>query len=265
MISDQTWAIAILGVYGTFGVFWLLQWWLAHHIQGLALLIFGRPGPASSIYFFMLAPGVVIHELSHWLFAKLLLVRTGDMALFRPGARNSAAKGKITLGYVEIYHSDPVRQSLIGLAPLPVGIIVLLLLATLLGFNRDVSQEIAAGNQWQILSTLPGQFIASLGHPLNFLWLYLAFTVSNGMLPSAPDRRPWLVGFILPSLVIGGLTLGGGIKLPMGTQQNLLGILGTLTWVFAFVAVLNLLLALIIATLEYLVSHFSRRHIVYRR
>lgn len=258
MISDQTWATAVLWLYGTFGVFWLLQWWLGQHIQGLALLIFRRPGPASSIYFYMLAPGVILHEMSHWLFAKLLLVRTGDFALFRPRSRGA---GKVTLGYVEVYKSDPIRQSLIGLAPLPVGIGVLLGLAALLGFNH----EARFADNWRTLSELPGQFVDTFRQPLNFLWLYLVFTVSNGMLPSAPDRRPWLVGFILPSVLILGLVLTNQMKLGNDTQATLLGLLATLTWVFAFAALVNLLLALGIAALEFVIGRVSRRRIAYRR
>jgi len=262
MIGDN-WANALLWLYGAFSVFWLLQWWLSQHIRGLALLIFRRPGPASSIYFWLLAPGVILHELSHWFFAKILLVRTGDMALFRP---TDSGNGKVTLGYVEVYRSDPIRQSLIGLAPLPIGIIALLILSALLGFNHEVTAQVAAGsNQWQTLSALPGQLITSFAQPLNFLWFYLVFTISNGMLPSSADRRPWLFGFILPSLVILGLALSGNLKLSEQSQQSILSLLGTLTWAFAFAGLLNLLIALLIAGLELLVSQVSRRRIVYRR
>jgi hypothetical protein len=264
-ISVETWMWTLIGLYATFGVFWLLQRWLARHIQGLALLLFRRPGPAASLYFFLIAPGVAIHELSHWSFAKLLFVRTGNMALFRPGSKPSGQKGKITLGYVEIYRSDPIRQSLIGLAPLPVGILVLLILAVLLGINQQISNQAASGDLLETFAALPGQFIASLSKPLNILWLYLVFTVSNGMLPSAPDRKPWLVGFFVPAIIIIGLTLAGGLKFSVQTQQGFLNFIGVLTWVFAFAAVFNFLLAFCIAGLEFLVSHFSQRRIVYRR
>ncbi len=263
MVSNQTWAEAIVLTYGAFALLWLLQWWLGQHIQGLALLVFRRPGAASSLYFYLLAPGVIIHELSHWLMAKLLFVRTGDFALFRPDPK-SKANGKVTLGYVEVYRSDPVRQSLIGLAPLPVGILVLLALSSLLGFDKVLNSQLTSGN-WEALLKLPGKIFASLTQPLNFLWLYLAFTVGNGMLPSAPDRRPWLAGFILPALLISGLVLNGNLKFSSEWQQGLLSLLGTLSWVFAFSALLNLLLAACIALFEYLFSRISRRKIVYRR
>lgn len=261
MITREVWASAVIWLYATFGVFWLLQWWLGQHIQGLALLLFGRAGPATNIYFYMLAPGVILHELSHWLFAKLLFVRTGDLALFRP---NSRANGpKVTLGYVEVYRTDPIRQSLIGLAPLPAGIATLLLLSRTLGFN------VFSNNSSQVLNSLalfPADLWQSLSQPLNLVWLYLVFTISNGMLPSQPDRRPWLFGFIVPAFVL--LILGVLGKLPalsIEFQQSAIQLITTLSLVFAFAAIINLLLALCIWLLESLASRFRKRRVVYRR
>lgn len=264
-ITSQVWAIAVIWLYLAFGIFWLLQWWLSQHIQGLALLVFNKPGPASTIYFYLLAPGVIVHELSHWLFAKLLFVPTGDMALFRPN-KNAPRGSRVTLGYVEVFRTDPLRQSIIGLAPLPVGVLILLLLAHLLGFNIVDTTTVITNNQMvNSLYRFPGELWQSLSQPVNVLWLYLVFTVSNGMLPSQPDRRPWLFGFILPSFILLVLTLTGNLHLPEDWQRSCLILLGTLSLLFAFAALINLLLALVIWLLESLVSRMRRRRVVYRR
>jgi hypothetical protein len=267
MVGPEAWAIAILWLYATFGVFWLLQWWLGQHLQGLALLLFGKVGAASQLYFYLLAPGVVLHELSHWFFAKLLLVRTGDMALFRPRARTRGAANssnvKITLGYVEVYRTDPVRQSLIGVAPLIIGVSTLLVISRALGFN------VVGTNDSQLLHSLysfPGDLWHTLGQPFNIIWLYLVFTISNGMLPSQPDRRPWLFGFIVPGFIL--LLLGTTGHLPTFSvefQRSIIGLIDTLSLIFAFAALINLGLALLIWLLEVIVSHLKRRRVVYRR
>lgn len=267
MNSETAGALAVLWLYGSFIIFWGVQWWLGRHIQGLALLIFGRSGPAATLYFYMLAPGVILHELSHWLVAKILFVPTKDIVLFRPQPAQTV-KGRttpVTLGYVEIFKTDPIRQSLIGLAPLPVGILTLLGLAALLNFQAGIGPVSTPNTQIaQALLTLPGHLLASLRQPLNLLWLYLVFSVSNGMLPSKPDRRPWLVGFILPGSIL--LVLGvTGLLPPLALewQQGLLQLLATLTWIFAFAALINLLLALLIFVLEALVSRLKRRRVLY--
>ncbi|MBN9390644.1 MAG: hypothetical protein J0I20_21620 [Chloroflexi bacterium] len=270
------WATAVLWLYITFLAFWGIQWWLGRHIQGLVLLITNRTRPASTFYFYLLAPGVVLHEISHWLMARVLFVPTRDVALFRPqpaepkggpkGQKGQAQGGPVTLGYVEIFKTDPVRQSLIGLAPLPVGILVLLLLAALLNFNTGINPVSPQDDSvWQSISRLPTEFAASVQKPLNFLWLYLVFTVSNGMLPSKPDRRPWLFGLILPGALILVLAVTGILPpLPQDWQQTLRQLMGNLTWIFAFAAAINLVLALVIFLLELLVSRFKRRRVVYK-
>jgi hypothetical protein len=259
------WAQAIVWLYGTFIIFWLVQFWLGKHIQGLALLIFRRPHAASSIYFWLLAPGVMLHELSHWLMAKLLFVPTRDIVLFRPNRNRTADDAPVTLGYVEIFKTDPVRQSLIGLAPLPAGIIVLLLLAAILNFSTGVNSLTASDQTWQALQRLPGNLAEAVRQPLNWLWLYLVFSVSTGMLPSKPDRRPWLIGFILPgTLLLLLAVLGYFPTLPTDWQLGLRQMLGSLTWIFAFAAVINGALALIIFLLELVLSKAMRRRVVYK-
>ena len=269
----SVWATAVLWLYITFLAFWGVQWWLGRHIQGLVLLITNRTKPASTFYFYLLAPGVVLHEISHWLMARLLFVPTRDIVLFRPQAAEVKGKQKgekqsspVTLGYVEIFKTDPLRQSLIGLAPLPVGILVLLLLSAVLSFNSGVNTlSPQTDNVWQGISLLPSEIVASVQKPLNFLWLYLVFTVSNGMLPSKPDRRPWLFGLILPGAVILVLAVTGILPpLPQDWQQTLRQVMGDLTWIFAFAAAINLVLALAIFLLETLVSRFKRRHVIYK-
>ncbi|GAF95383.1 unnamed protein product, partial [marine sediment metagenome] len=56
--------------------------WINRHIQGLGLLLMGDNETATLLYFVLLLPGILIHELSHWLAAKLLGVRTGKISLW---------------------------------------------------------------------------------------------------------------------------------------------------------------------------------------
>lgn len=66
-------------------------------------------------------PGVVIHELAHYLTATLLLVKTGEIE-FMPQVRG----GSVKLGSVQIAHTDPIRRFFIGIAPLVVGVFIIL-------------------------------------------------------------------------------------------------------------------------------------------
>ena len=245
-----------------FGVFWLLQWWLGRHIQGLAFLVFGRTGTASGVYYWLLAPGVIIHEMSHWLMAKALFVPTGAVSLFRP-AKNFNDTKKITLGYVEVGKTDPFRQSFIGVAPLVSGIGVLLLLAGLLHFHSDLADLDQID---QMLLYLPKDLIASFSEPINYFWLYLTFTVSAGMLPSSTDRKSWLVGFVAPGIILLGFGLAGFLPtLPDQMQVGLIYLAENLIRVFGFASIVNLVLAFAVLILEFLLSRLRRRKVQYYR
>lgn len=65
-------------------------------------------------------PGTVLHEMSHYVVAKLLFVRTGKISLL-PKFHDDG----LELGHVEIAHTDFVRRFFIGIAPLVVGVCVL--------------------------------------------------------------------------------------------------------------------------------------------
>ena len=67
-----------------------------------------------SLLFF---PGVLLHELSHFLMARLLGVRTGRFSLLP----SLMPDGKLRLGYVETDETDLLRDALIGTAPLITG------------------------------------------------------------------------------------------------------------------------------------------------
>ncbi len=75
---------------------------------------------AVAILFF---PGVVIHELSHWLMAQILFVPTGKVE-FLPVLRGSELK----LGSVAVAQTDPIRRAIIGVAPFVIGAAILLVL-----------------------------------------------------------------------------------------------------------------------------------------
>lgn len=67
-------------------------------------------------------PGVVVHELSHMFAAGILFVPVGDINLM-PKLSES---GELRLGSVMIGKTDILRRAIIGLAPLVVGLTIVL-------------------------------------------------------------------------------------------------------------------------------------------
>ena len=91
-----------------------LQRLLHREIQAV-FLILSRDARLTIVLFqIIFLPGVFLHELSHFLTAKLLRVRTGGFSVIPRALPN----GRLQLGYVETARADVVRESLIGAAPL---------------------------------------------------------------------------------------------------------------------------------------------------
>lgn len=170
----------------TIPVLLLLQRWIHRHLHGLAYLITGKRNWAVILYALILFPGVLLHELSHWLTATILGVRTGSFSVLP----KTGADGTIQLGYVEYYKSSrvgPIRESLIGSAPLVTGTIAVLLIAINVFDLPALVTSIQSENVDALVDSLAILF--STGDFL--IWLYLIFAISNAMMPSSSDRRAW--------------------------------------------------------------------------
>ncbi len=136
---------------------------------------------------FLFLPGVVIHELAHYLTANLLFVRTGEIE-FIPQVRGESVK----LGSVQIAQCDPFRRALIGVAPILVGFI--LLLAASFYFLFPTQQLVPA--PWNII-----------------LLFYIVFEIGNTMFSSSKDVEG-TVEFALALLLIGTAFFISGFRIP---------------------------------------------------
>src|SRR5688572_18738811 len=162
----------------------ILQRLLHREIQFVFYIITRNPQLALALFSILFFPGVVLHEGSHFLMAKILGVRTGRFSVFPRPLPN----GRLQMGYVETVQSDFFRDSLIGLAPLIAGT----LFVAYAGIGQmqlhklwHVLQNGQVELFWMGVSLLPKI-------PDFYLWFYLTFVVSSTMLPSESDRHAWL-------------------------------------------------------------------------
>jgi hypothetical protein len=161
-----------------------LQRLLHREIQVVILLLTCNRQLTIGLFSVLFFPGVFLHELSHFLMAKLLGVRTRGFSLIPKPLPN----GQLQMGYVETEKTDILRDSFIGLAPLVAGTLFIayagiytMQLHTLWNVLRDGQ----VGLFWMGLGLLPNV-------PDFYLWFYLTFAVSSTMLPSESDRLSWL-------------------------------------------------------------------------
>ncbi len=176
---------------------------LHRELQVVLLLLTRHPMVALGIFAVLFFPGVLLHELSHFLMAQLLLVKTGRFSLIP----QLMPEGQLRLGYVETHPTDWLRDSLIGAAPLITGGAAMAYLgSSRLGLSPLI--DTLAQGQWEAFA----QGLFALPQLPDFwLWFYLAFTISSTMLPSQSDRRAWLpLAVILLLLASAALLAGAG-------------------------------------------------------
>ena len=140
----------------------LLLWRLSRIInsQFLASLPF-------LLYALLFLPGTFIHELSHFLMAKLMFVPVGKFTLMP-----KRYEKEVVLGSVSIAKVDIIRRLIIGAAPVIFGLLIII---STISFS--ISSEIL--KDWKA----------------GFLISYLVFVVGNTMFSSKKDLEgAWKVG-----------------------------------------------------------------------
>ena len=153
---------------------------LGRMIQGqffkISLLLTRRTGFGIRLYSLVFLPGIILHELSHFLTAAFLGVRTGKITIFP----EEIVEGRVRLGSVQVEKTDFLRSSIIGGAPLITGGLALFFLARALdGFSFEL---------------------------MDFLFLYLMLAVGNTLFTSREDARHWPVLAVFLALIF--LVLG---------------------------------------------------------
>lgn len=180
-----------------------LQRFLHREIQIIFYLVTGNKPLTIALFSMLFFPGVFLHELSHFLMARILGVRTGKFSLIP----QSLDTGHLQLGYVETEQTDILRDSLIGLAPIIAGT-AFVAYAGVVQLRLDALWHVLSNGQvelfWMGLGLLPTV-------PDFYLWFYLTFAVSSTMLPSESDRHAWLpLGLWIGALLILAILAGAG-------------------------------------------------------
>lgn len=186
------------------------------------------------LLFLLLLPGIIVHEAAHWFTARLLGLKTGKFRVW------PKKQGKyIGLGSVSVQRGNLWQETIVGMAPLIVGTILLALIGEhifqLFQFSIALSEQQWV-NGWRA-------FRQALQAPDGILWAYLLFAIANAMMPSASDREP-LKPLLLYSAIALVIYLLLGLPLTPFTAmlQWLTPVLQTISSALLFTIVLDGLL-----------------------
>ena len=235
---------------------YLLQHWISQHMQGVGMLLFGSEDAGMTLLWFVLLPGILLHELSHWAMARLLGLKTGRFRVW------PQMKGRqIILGSVDVQRTNPVADSLVGLAPFLAGTAALVLIGYQVFDANGLAQAWEQGNWRAGLQVLLG----SLAVADSWLWLYLMIAISNAMMPSPSDRASWRLVLLYLALVAGALLLlGWWPSLPPQLVDAIAASLRALTYAFMLTLAIDMVFALGLALVELVLGFWRGAKIVYK-
>jgi len=219
----------------------ILQRSLHREIQAFFLILTRRTGLTEAIFALIFLPGVFLHELSHFLMAKLLGVQTGKFSLIPQAQPN----GKLRLGYVETASGGFIRDALIGAAPLVTGSLFVVYVAIFYYHLLPLWDFIRLA-EWD---GFWAGLAAILKVPDFWLWFYLTFTVSSTMMPSVSDRHAWLPLGLLAGTLLGIAILAGAgpwmlenVASPFNSFLRELALIFGLSGIFQILLILPFLL-----------------------
>lgn len=193
----------LLWLLGTMVLLTVCQRFLHKEIQAFFLILTRHPRATQIIFAIIFLPGVFLHELSHFLAAKVLRVPTGRFSLIP----QLQADGRLRLGYVETGSGGFLRDALIGFAPLITGCAFIAFAAIYWIDLLPLWDQFKASDWTQFWNSLE----AVTQVPNFWLWFLLTFTVSSMMMPSASDRHAWLpVGLLAVGLIGLAILAGAG-------------------------------------------------------
>ena len=247
LLTSLAWLAALLVV------FLAVQRWLHRQIYALLWMITHHTNLSVGIFSLVFFPGILLHETSHFVMARLLGVRTRNFSLLP----KLLPDGSLRLGYVDVAVSDVVREALIGMAPLLSGGAAVALTGIYLIPVAPLVELVNRG-QWHLLlvalRSLPGL-------PDFWIWFYLVFTISSTMLPSASDRRAWLP-IALPLLGIALLAVfaGAGPWMLEHLAPGLQTVLSALLMVLGISLAVHLALGLPVGLAAALLARLTGRH-----
>lgn len=212
----------------------LLVFFISRKIFALLYLLFYLPLKhdtlAKNLATILFLPGTIIHEFAHAGVAKLLGVKVGKIMIY---PHKDEATGEMKAGSVELKRADLVRMSLIGTAPLLIGMIILTGMVYYL-FGLPSS----SANLWQSLPRIWETLLV----PVNYLLFLLIFIVSTTMFTSKKDVREFMILLpILIALFILCYYLGFRVKLTAGLVSNVVSFLIPLSFVMGVTLIVDFL------------------------
>ncbi len=145
------------------------------------------------IYRIFVAPGVIVHEMSHALGCVLTGAKIGSIQVFKKDGG-------------EVRHTQPkipiLGQIIISMAPFVIGFFLVYLLAKFVGLkplNPNILHNISNNTLWQIWDAIKGVEYHSI---VSWIALYLIISIAVTMTPSTRDLTNMAISLIVVAALL---------------------------------------------------------------
>ncbi len=230
-----------------------LEVWLHQHIFKVGWLSTRQYQTTTILYYAFFLPGIVLNQFLFWLAAGFLNVRA-ERSIVWPQKQEI---GELKLDFIRLQKNvDPLRLAIIHTMPLLVGMVVVWHIA-----NNIIAVPVflvaLGGNQFL------DQLGPALGHfsriPDLWLWVYLAFTISNTMMPNFEAMRGWRVALIAVGIGIVILYIvGAGNQVILNNLRGPVNdALNSLSTLFAIIIGIDVFVVAVLGTIEALIERFT--------
>ncbi len=153
------------------------------HIYGIGYLITKDKEQATTFYYLIFFPGVFLHEFIQYFVAGILNVPIKKLEP-RPQKQDN---GTLRFDFVTIQKTDRWRAAIIGGTPFLIACGIMWTISTSILDLHLIPEAFATGEIIEVANT----FNNLRNTPDFWLWMYLLFTISNGMIPTKEDREGW--------------------------------------------------------------------------
>lgn len=227
-----------------------LEVWLHQHIFKVGWLVTNQYQTTTILYYAFFLPGILLNQLTIWLVAGFLNVRAARSIAWP----QKQEIGQLKLNFVQLSKNvDTFRLAIISTAPLLIGLISVYYIANnILGvptFLATVEGGGDFGNAVGKLTTAPDFW----------LWVYIAFTISNTMMPNFQNLRGWriIIGFIVIAIIVLYAVGAGSQVVTNNLSAPVISAVNSLSGVFAIIIGLDIFMVAVLGTIEAIVERVT--------
>ena len=212
--------------------------------------VFGNNKIAVWVLAIVFLPGTVIHEVSHLIMALILRVPTGPISIF-PTIQNPTPYGSdkshpsgvtIKTGHIMVAKTDPIRMTLIGVAPMIVGLMIIYFLGNIL-YPTPYGSFFNFFTRGEIFQITPRVLIVFTA--------YLMFITSVTMFSSKQDLKSLLITLPFTILIFSALYISGiKIFIEENTLEYITGILRNLNKGLIVTGIIDYVVLLILVAMN---------------